>query len=149
MKAQPDSASPRLAASVTGRAAKFSPDGRWIAYVSSTLNENEVHVQGFPSGLSYQISTAGGTQPQWRRDGSELFYVAPDGKLMAVVTKLGPEFKYESPKPLFDTLLLGQNGPGGYAATADGQRFLMQLPDRTAGSVPFTVVTNWLDTVRQ
>ena len=124
VKAQPDSASPRrLAPGVTGRAGKFSPDGRWIAYVSSTLNENEIHVQGFPSGLSYQISTAGGTQPQWRRDGSELFYVAPDGKLMAVVTKLGPEFKYESPKPLFDTLLLGQSGPGGYADSGRASGF--------------------------
>ena len=68
---------------------------------------------------------------------------------MVVATRIGADFEYESPRPLFDTLLLGQNVPGSYAVASDGQRFLMQIPDRTAGSVPFTVVTNWRAAVKQ
>ena len=132
------------------RGAKFSPDGRWVAFVAALSTQPEVYVQGFPSGMRVQISSAGGTQPQWRRDGKELFYLGLDGRLMAVtITKIGAEFEYESAKPLFDTLLLGQNVPGYYAVSKDGQRFLMQIPDRKAGSAPFTIITNWLAASRR
>jgi WD40-like Beta Propeller Repeat len=130
------------------RTARFSPDGRWVAFVSGLSSQSDVYVQEFPAGARHQVSTAGGTNPRWRRDGKELFYVGLDGKLMTVATKLGSGFEYESAKPLFDTLLLGQNPPGGYASAANGQRFLMQIPDRSAGAVPFTVITNWLSAAK-
>ena len=63
---------------------QFSPDGRWVAYHSNESGRHEVYVQPFPGpGGKWQISTSGGIEPRWRRDGKELFYIAPDGKLMA------------------------------------------------------------------
>src|SRR5204862_49735 len=82
--------------------AQFSPDGRFVAYVSDESGRAEVYVQSFPaSGGKWQISTGGGDQPQWRRDGGELFYMAPDKKLMAVPIAPGNEFAPGSPVALF------------------------------------------------
>src|SRR6202011_5468741 len=68
---------------------RFSPDGRWVAYVSNESGRNQVYAQTFPStGAKYQISTMGGAVPQWKRDGKEIYYLAADGKLMAVPIKL-------------------------------------------------------------
>jgi len=65
--------------------AQFSPDGRWLAYASNETSRYEIYVRPFPaSGGKWQVSSEGGIYPQWRRDGRELFYVAPDNKLMAV-----------------------------------------------------------------
>ena len=64
---------------------QFSPNGRWIAYVSDESGMPQVYVQSFPTLTGHwQVSPDGGTQPRWRRDGKELFYLAPDRKLMAV-----------------------------------------------------------------
>lgn len=85
---------------------KFSPDGHWVAYVSNESGRNEIYVQSYPlSGAKFQISTGGGAQPKWRKDGTELFYVAADQMLMAVPVKLGrppaEPFQPGPPKPLF------------------------------------------------
>ena len=67
---------------------QFSPDGRWLAYVSDESGQEQVYVRAFPSGNALiQISTAGGSYPRWRRDGRELFYISADQKLMAVPVK--------------------------------------------------------------
>ena len=67
------------------RHGQFSPDGRWVAYRSSESGRFEIYVRPFPGpGGQWQISTAGGIAPRWRPDGKELYYIAPDGKLMAV-----------------------------------------------------------------
>ena len=73
---------------------QFSPDGKWIAYSSDESGRREVYVQGFapdrvPAAAvgKWQISTAGGDKPRWRRDGKELYYIAPDRKMMAVPVK--------------------------------------------------------------
>jgi eukaryotic-like serine/threonine-protein kinase len=81
----------------------------------------------------------GGTDPRWRGDGKELFYVASDGKLMAVDLSAKPIFKAGAPRPLF------QLPPGfiGADVTADGRRFLVGVPVAQSASVPFTVVLNW------
>jgi Tol biopolymer transport system component len=69
---------------------RFSPDGKWVAYVSNESGRDEIYVQSFPiSGAKFQISSSGGSEPQWRNDGTELFYLAADGKLMAAPVKLG------------------------------------------------------------
>jgi Tol biopolymer transport system component len=84
--------------------AQFSPDAKWIAYTSDESGAPEVYVQAFPAlGSKLRISTGGGCQPQWRRDGKELFYVAADRKLMAVDVKTGATFEAGVPKPLFET----------------------------------------------
>ena len=65
--------------------ARFSPDSRWVAYESNETGQLEIYVQPFPGpGPKAQVSVGGGTLPRWRRDGGELFYLAPDRRLMAV-----------------------------------------------------------------
>ncbi len=128
----------------TARNGAFSPDGRWIAYQSDESGQNQVYVQTIPaSGAKYQISTAGGTQPTWRRDGKELFYVSTDQKLMAVSIALGARVEPGTPQALFP---VSQVGPvTGYAPSRDGQRFLVNVPAGAEGvaAPPITVVLNW------
>ncbi|HSS45491.1 MAG TPA: hypothetical protein VLO07_09135, partial [Thermoanaerobaculia bacterium] len=127
----------------------FSPDGRWIAYASNESGRFEVYVQPFPGpGGKWQISTAGGTAPAWRRDGKELFYLAPDRKLMTVSVKIGATFETEVPKPLFETHI--RNDPDRhYDVSADGQRFLVNTPLGEETSPPITLVQNWTALLRK
>jgi Tol biopolymer transport system component len=129
------------------RSARFSPDGRWMAYESNESSTYQVYVQTVPpSGSKYQISTSGGAQPQWRRDGKELFYVSA-GKLMAVQVKLGATVEAGAPQPLFPVsqaiTLVG--GIVAYQPSRDGQRFLVNVPAGGEAAVvqPITIVTNW------
>jgi eukaryotic-like serine/threonine-protein kinase len=125
--------------------AQFSPDGKWIAYTSDISGKPEVYVQTFPaSGGAVRVSTNGGAQPQWRRDGLELFYVATDRKLMAVEVKLGATFEAKTPQPLFPVRVLTVTEfRNHYAATGDGQRFLVNSLIEETGVNPITVVINW------
>ena len=128
----------------------FSPDGRWIAYTTRNIAEDHVYVQDF-AGTSkstgkWQISTTGGNQPLWRRDGKELFYLAPDRKLMAVEIRAGATFEAGAPRPLFQTrynraddALLARS----YAVSADGQRFLINSAVDQAALAPLTVWLHW------
>jgi Tol biopolymer transport system component len=123
--------------------ARFSPDGRWMAYQSDESGQFQVYVQTIPvGGGKFQISTAGGTLPAWRRDGKELYYLAPDQKLMAVPVKIdGASFEPGTPQALFTA-----PPATGFAVTRDGQRFLMNLPaggESAAAGPPLTIVTNW------
>ena len=82
----------------------FSPDGQWLAYYSDESGRAEVYVQPFPGpGERVRVSTDGGSQPRWKKDGSELFYLSLDGKLMAVGIRLGPSLQVDVPKTLFQT----------------------------------------------
>ena len=120
----------------------FSPDGRWVAYVSNESGRNEIYVQAFPlSGAKFQISTGGGTEPGWRRDGAELFYLAADRNLMAVPVKSGATLEAGVPKPLFPIAVTA--GRHSYAAANDGQRFLVAAGQSDEKSVPVNVVLNW------
>ena len=79
-----------------------------MAYVSDESGQDEVYVERFPStGSKLRISILGGSRPQWRRDGKELFYVAGDGKLMAVAVKAGPTFEAAIPTELFAARIAG------------------------------------------
>jgi len=134
---------PFLGAEFNESQGQFSPDGKWMAYVSDESGGPQIYVQSFPmlSG-KFQISSDGGTQPRWRRDGKELFYLAPDRKMMAVTVRTGATFEAGTPQTLFETTLdvafLGPN----YAVAADGQRFLLNTPVESA-SAPMTIVLNW------
>ena len=142
------------------RQGQFSPDGHWIAYTSdeSGPGQYQIYVQSFPAGAGkFQVSTgAGGTEPRWRRDGKEIFYLAADGKLMAVETQTTPEFEAAAPKTLFDPLIRRGRAPPwvffSYDVTADGKRFLVNsvstVPESSA-SAPITVVVNWLAALKR
>lgn len=127
----------------------FSPDGHWIAYASNESGRYEVYVQPFPGpGGKWQVSTAGGVTPVWRRDGKELFYVAPDRKLMAVAVRTGAAFEPETARPLFEARI--RNDPSRhYDASADGQRFLLNMPLGEETSPPITLIQNWTALLRQ
>ncbi len=122
--------------------ASFSPDGRWLAFLSDESGRAEVYAAPFPGpGPKWQVSTAGASQQQtlrWRGDGKELFYVAAGAQLMAVPVKagIGP-FETGAPVPLFR---LDSEYPNGYDVTADGQRFLVS--SFQGDSLPVTVVLN-------
>jgi Tol biopolymer transport system component len=121
---------------------KFSPDGHWIAYHSDETGRDEIYVAPFPGpGDKRQISTSGGSQPRWRADGKEIFYIAPDQKLMAaqITTKDG-EIQTAEVRPLFGPLLTGNQYQ--YDVSADGQRILAIAPRENA-SEPLTIVQNW------
>jgi Tol biopolymer transport system component len=126
---------------------QFSPDVHWIAYTSNESGSAEVYVRRFPAaGGKWQISTRGGAQPRWRRDGKELFYLAPDGKLMAVAVKAGPGgFDTSPPRELFNTGIVASflDRRNQYVVTRDGQRFLVNISAEDEGSAPITVVMNW------
>jgi Tol biopolymer transport system component/tRNA A-37 threonylcarbamoyl transferase component Bud32 len=121
----------------------FSPDGHWIAYVSDESGRDEVYVQAFPlTSEKKQISTGGGTDPAWRKDGSELFYLAADRNLMAVpVRVVGTDFQPGVGKALFP--LPGNLTRRAYAPAGNGQRFLISRPIGETAAVPVTVVLNW------
>jgi eukaryotic-like serine/threonine-protein kinase len=125
-----------------------SPDGRWLAYISNETGAYEVYVEAFPAtGFRRQISTLGGFEPQWRRDGMELFYRAPNQTLMAVGVKSNPTtLEFSPPKALFATRIQWmeiQAVAHHYAAAPDGQRFLMISATDEALASPITVVLNW------
>jgi len=128
--------------------AQFSPDGRWVAYVSDETGRAEVYVQSFAaSGGKWQISTSGGDQPKWRRDGKELFYLAPDKQLMSVAIKPGTAFEADIPVPMFEVFVPSASlaGNRNYYVVADGgQKFLVcSLVDKERVR-PITVVSNWM-----
>ena len=124
---------------------RVSPDGRWIAYQSNESGRAEIYVQPYPGpGGKWQVSTGGGIQPQWRGDGKELFYMAPDQSLMAVPVAAGETFESGNPVALFRARLTELSLTGcGWAVTSDGQRFLLNSPVGVVGAARFAVVTNW------
>jgi serine/threonine protein kinase/Tol biopolymer transport system component len=124
--------------------ARFSPDGKWIAYQSNESGRGEVFVQSFPpSGGKWQVSTSGGFSPRWRGDGKELFYAASDRSIMSVEVKAGSTFEVGSTKALFAAPLEAANVENRYEVSADGQRFLFNTLSGDAASMPITVVVNW------
>jgi len=126
---------------------QFSPDGRWVAYSSNESGKWEVFVAPFPGpGGNWQVSTAGGSEPRWRRDGKELFYLAPDGKLMAVDVKESPTFEADVARPLFQTRPRQHISSGdlfSYDVSADGRRFLVNTDVGDETSTPLIAVLNW------
>lgn len=125
--------------------AHWSPDGRWIAYVSDESGLNEVYVRNFPiTGEKLLVSSGGGgMQPIWRRDGKELFYIAPNGRLMAVEIRAGPTLEATVPRVLFETRVDNYPASNRYAVSADGRRFLINSPTEQAAPKPITVVLDW------
>jgi dipeptidyl aminopeptidase/acylaminoacyl peptidase len=132
------------------RLGQFSPDGKWIAYQSDKTGRFEIYVQPFPgTGGDFPVSTDGGTQVRWNPRGTELFYVAADGRLMAVPIRVPANAaRFEVGKPLW---LSGTNLGGAirntnrhaYVVAPDGQSFVINSVPEDASASPITVIQNW------
>ena len=131
----------------TEREGQFSPDGNWIAYRSNRLGHTDIYVQPFPGpGGATPVSTAGGTQPRWRSDGKELFYIALDDWMTAVpiLGSDGQSMRVGAPVRLFPSRMAYRNIAHSYlyAVANGGQRFLVeQISER--GTATLTVVRDW------
>jgi eukaryotic-like serine/threonine-protein kinase len=130
--------------------AQFSPDGRWIAFHANDSGRSEVYVVPFPpTGDKWQISTAGGGQPTWRRDGRELYLLAPDATPMAVDIRPAAKLEWGEPRPLFKTPLSVGYNVEQYAPAPDGKRFLFQVPNLQGSKAPFAVILNWTSLLKK
>jgi Tol biopolymer transport system component/tRNA A-37 threonylcarbamoyl transferase component Bud32 len=131
---------------------QFSPDGRWLAYISNATGRHEVYVQPYPGpGGKWQISTEGGTEPAWNRNGRELFYRSGN-KMMAVDIATQPGFAAGTPRMLFEGRYeLAPFPSTNYDVSPDGQRFLMLKPTDQAQAAPtqINVVLNWFEELKQ
>ena len=146
-----------LKTSFDERYGQFSPDGRWVAYMSNESGRNEIYIRPFaapaasgaaanPAAGQWQVSTAGGIYPRWRPDGKELYYIGPNGEMMAApITATGTTLEPGAPVALFPTRIFGggvDNGQGRqYDVTRDG-RFLINTVLDDASS-PITLIQNW------
>jgi Tol biopolymer transport system component len=127
---------------------QFSPDGRWIAYESDKTGRFEIYMQSFPGpGGASPVSTDGGVKVRWNPNGKELFYVALDGRLMAVpFASDGKTAQAGTPLGLFVSNVGGISINGTrqqYMVAPDGQSFVVNsVPEQPAAS-PITVILNW------
>jgi dipeptidyl aminopeptidase/acylaminoacyl peptidase len=136
---------PFAASGFIERSGHFSPDGHWLAYISRESGKDEVYVAPFPGpGGKWQVSSAGGKMPRWRRDGREIFFVSEDNTLMAAevegreknfdVKKVRPLFRANFAPEVFERL-------GTYDVAGDGSRFLINTNDQPAS--PISLVLRW------
>jgi Tol biopolymer transport system component len=136
-----------LASQFDEDAAVFSPDGRWVAYVSDDSGRKEVYVASFPEpSRRHRISTDGGTQPRWRSDGRELYFVTSSRTFMAVPFESGrTDLPTGAPRRLFDVpinMAFGSNVPFRYDVAPDG-RFLVTVRASEEPPPPLVLVLNW------
>jgi Tol biopolymer transport system component len=128
---------------------QISPNGGLMAYTSDASGEREVYVDTMASdGLARQVSVAGGSNPRWRADGMELFFIT-DRKMMAVAVESSQtaisELSFGMPRKLFGELeLIESDSRSSYQPSSDGSEFLVLIPSNPAPAIPpLTVVTNW------
>jgi Tol biopolymer transport system component len=134
-----------LPATASGDQARFSPNNRWVAFNRSETGRAEVFVVSYPAAdQRWQVSTGGGVQPRWRRDGRELFYLALDGTLMSVEVEEADGLRFTRPRPLFQTGARARTITEEFDVTADGQRFVAIRPLAADQESPVHVTTNWL-----
>jgi len=131
--------------------AQFSPDGRWIAYRSNQSGMREIYIGPFPGpGGPRQVSTRGGIQPRWSRDGRELFYIEPDNRLMSVPISDTQTMEF-GPATLLFTARFGNlnNAQMAYDVTSDGQRFIVDIDENESEVRPITIVQNWMTLLKR
>jgi len=132
---------PYINSSSQERQGTFSPDGRWVAYMSDETGRPEVFVAPFPwSGARWQVSNGGGADPRWRADGKELFYFDFSGIAAVEVDTSGSAFRVGNTRLLFRMPVKGLGRE--YAPTRDGQRFIAITPSE-GNSQSLTLVQNW------
>jgi hypothetical protein len=135
--------------------AHFSPEHggrppRWFAYVGFESGRLEIYVRNFPQGdRKWRISTGGGLEPRWRADGRELFFLSPDGTLMAAEVSGDRDLNVGTPKALFQTGVRAKRGihdiwGQDYAPSRDGQRFLINRRAGDGLTEPVTIIAPWV-----
>jgi serine/threonine protein kinase len=136
-----------LKAPSTIKNGRFSPDGKWVAYASNESGRWEIYVTSFPEARGkWQLSNGGGDQPKWRGDGKELFYLSPEGKIMAASVTTGTNFDTRAPMALFQANPregIATSEQVSYDISKDGQRFLINTQQKQGDSMPMSVVLNW------
>jgi serine/threonine-protein kinase len=141
-----------LGTPATEGAPHFSPDGRFLSYVSDESGRPEIYVQPFPGpGGKWQISTDGGIEPLWNPNGRELFYRSGN-RMMAVPVTMQPVFSAGRPTILFEGDYLASPFPQTgttYDVTRDGQRFLMAKDVESAAATQINVVVNWHEELKR
>ena len=142
---------PFLVTEFTEAAARFSPDGRLVAYLSDESGHLEIYVRSFgmnsagtavEAGGKWQVSNGYGLDPHWRGDGRELYYNAQNGEMMAVEIATAPEFKPGKPMPLAFATERGSSSGTFWDNTTDGRRFLVAASKNNKPE-PYTVILNW------
>lgn len=128
------------------RTGQISPDGKWVAYASTESGDWEIYVTTFPGGVGkWQVSRGGGTEPRWRGDGKELYYIAQSGMLMAATVSTDGGFSNGTPVPLFPVRgrpHVSSTDQYTYDVTKDGQRFLVNRFVKADHPTPLTIVLN-------
>jgi len=133
-----------LATSFAEDKAHLSPDGRWLAYRSNESGHDEIYLQPFPAdGERWQVSTAGGTEPQWRNDGKELFFLAGKALTAVDIKAAGKSVEIGIPHKLFDANVPTISVRNRYLATGDGQKFLVVSQEEQLDATGFDVILNW------
>jgi Tol biopolymer transport system component len=123
---------------------RFSPDDRWVAYQSNESGRSEIYVQEFPGpGGKWQISTAGGSEPQWSPDGKELYYISPEMNMMRVSVQTGDSFDAGIPEAMFPVRLRQIINTNRYLVAPGGERFLLLSSLQEDSTPPTTIVLNW------
>ena len=137
---------PYLVAPALQQQAQFSPDGRFVAYGSDQSGTWEIYVQPFPNASDgkWMVSSGGGVEPRWSRDGKELFYFSGQ-TLMAVPVSLRPTFSTGAPVALFDAPVQAgyTNDSHRWQVAPDGKRFLLLANAGKDQAPPLDVVVNW------
>ncbi len=142
---------PFVATAFNERSPMFSPDGRWLAYVSNESGRDEVYVQPYPGpGGKWPISTEGGTEPRWSADGHELFYRLGD-KMMVVGVQIEPTFSSGRPQLVFEVPYVLGTSVANYDISPDGQRFLMikAAEEEEGQQAQIHVVLNWFEELKR
>ena len=125
---------------------QISPDGKWVAYASNESGDWEIYVTTYPTAAGkWQVSRGGGTEPRWRGDGKEIFYIGAGSTLTAVPVSSEGTFAAGNPTPLFRTQLRAQvssTDQFSYDVTKDGQRFLVNRYAKPAQVAPLHIVLN-------
>ena len=131
--------------------ARYSPDGRWIVYISNETGRNEVYVRpANGSQQQWQISNDGGVSPRWRADGSEIVFTSPSADLMSASVKTDPSFQSSQPKILFRLPEMSMRDiPIFEDISPDGQRVLLDIPTETRSSVDFHLILNWMSLLQK
>ncbi|HEX8872885.1 MAG TPA: hypothetical protein VF758_08975, partial [Candidatus Acidoferrum sp.] len=129
------------------RQGALSPDGRWIAYASNDSGRSEIYVEPIPGpGGRRQISTDGGEQPRWVRNGREIIY-RNGTRVISVPVQLQPSFRADKPVELFDRKFDRGGAVNGYDVAPDGQTFVMTRSERQ-NPTEVRVVVDWPDAKR-